>query len=87
MSDEAHFYLSGFEQNMRFWGSENPRNMHQRPLHPQKCTVWRGVMSDKVIGPYFFEDEEEHPERITGAAYRTMIENFLRPVVKDNQAV
>ena len=44
-------------------------------------------MSDKVIGPYFFEDEEEHPERITGAAYRTMIENFLRPVVKDNQAV
>ena len=45
------------------------------------------VMSDGIIGPYFFEDEEEHPERITGAVYRKMIENFLCRAVEHNQEV
>ena len=44
-------------------------------------------MSDGIIGPYFFEDEEEHPERITGAVCRKMIENFLRRAVEHNQEV
>jgi len=35
MSDEAHFHLNGFvnKQNCRFWAAENPRELHQRPLH------------------------------------------------------
>lgn len=73
---------------MKFWGSENPKNFNQRPLRPQKCTVWCRVMSDKVIELYFFEDEaQKHSERITGAVYRTIIENFLRPAVEENQAI
>ncbi|KAK3863613.1 hypothetical protein Pcinc_030639 [Petrolisthes cinctipes] len=36
MTDEAHFHLNGFisKQNCRFWGSENPRSVHQQELHP-----------------------------------------------------
>lgn len=84
MSDEAHFHLNGYvnKQNCRLWGSENPRATHQHQLHPSKCTVWCGVMATRVIGPYFFENEDETPESISGASYRTLIENFLRPMAE-----
>ena len=41
MGDEAHFHLNGHvnKQNMRFWGTENPRNVHASQLHPRKVTV------------------------------------------------
>lgn len=85
MSDEAHFHLNGFinKQNCRIWGTENPRVIHQRELHPQKCTVWCGVMSQEVIGPYFFEDDFGNTVSVTGKRYRSMIENFLHPAVQD----
>lgn len=56
MSDEAHFELSGCvnKQNFRYWSSENPRQLHQRPLHSRKVTVWCGVARFGIIGPYFF---------------------------------
>ena len=50
-SDEAHFRLAGLvnKQNCRIWGSENPRSIHQRELHPIKCTVWCGVTKIKLV--------------------------------------
>lgn len=59
MSDEAHFHLTGYvnKQNMRYWAQTNPTELHQRPLHSAKVTVWRAVLCRGVIGPYFFEDE------------------------------
>jgi hypothetical protein len=44
-------------------------------------------MAERVIGPYFLENEEGQPERIKGALYRTMLEKSLRPAVEDNQEV
>ena len=44
-------------------------------------------MAERVIGPYFFENEKGQPERINGVLYRTMVENFLCPAVEDNQEV
>jgi len=89
MGDEAHFHLNGFvnKQNMRFWGTENPRIVHQRSLHPVKVTVWCGVTAGKVLGPYFFEDEAENALTITGERYREMLENFVRPAVLDTPEV
>ena len=60
--------------------------MHQRQLRPLKCTVWCGIMADRVIGPYFFEDDDEYPQTISGTVYRTMLEIFLRPAVPNNLA-
>ncbi|CAH2101163.1 unnamed protein product [Euphydryas editha] len=59
-SDEAHFMLGGYvnKQNCRIWGSENPKVTFERPLHPQKVTVWCTIWSVGVIGPYFFENNE-----------------------------
>uniref|UniRef100_A0A0K8SNK3 Uncharacterized protein n=1 Tax=Lygus hesperus TaxID=30085 RepID=A0A0K8SNK3_LYGHE len=50
-SDEAHFHLSGFvnKQNCRYWASQNPRHIHERPLHCERATVWCAVGSVGVI--------------------------------------
>ncbi|XP_036336160.1 uncharacterized protein LOC118746413 [Rhagoletis pomonella] len=66
------------KQKGRFRGSENPRASHQHQLHPSRCTVRCGVIAENVIGPYFFENEDETPETISGACYSTKIDNFLR---------
>ena len=59
MSDEAHFHLTGYvnKQNYRYWADSNPKEVHERPLHSSKVTVWCAVSSHGVIGPYIFENE------------------------------
>ena len=44
LNDEAHFHLDGFvnRQNYRVWGSEKPRVISEKQMHPQRVTVWRG---------------------------------------------
>ncbi|XP_055387375.1 uncharacterized protein LOC129615958 [Condylostylus longicornis] len=81
MSDEAHFQLNGFvyKQNCRIWATENPRAVHQRQLHPLKCTVWYGISSERIIRPYFFADGHDDAVIVNGTMYRTMLENVLRP--------
>jgi hypothetical protein len=58
MSDEAHFHLCGVvnKQNYRFWASEKPSFLHKTPLRSAKVTVWCGVTSFGILGPYFFEE-------------------------------
>jgi hypothetical protein len=53
-----NFHLSGTvnKQNFRYWAAENPPELHARPLHSPKVTVWRTLSSIGVIGPYFFEE-------------------------------
>lgn len=87
MSDEAHFHLNGVvnKQNCRIWARENPKVIVPRDLHPIRCTVWCGVTSERIIGPYFFE-EKGAVVTVTGERYRNMIRDFLRPAVANNAA-
>jgi hypothetical protein len=41
VSDEAHFHFNGYiyMQNVRFWGSENPRLTVSIPMDPQTVSV------------------------------------------------
>ena len=52
ISDEAHFTLGGYlnKQNCQILGSENPQVTEERPLHPEKVTVWYALWSEGVIG-------------------------------------
>jgi nicotinic acid phosphoribosyltransferase len=45
MTDEAYFHLCGnaSSQNCRYWSTENPRYIHQKPIHSEKFIVWCGV--------------------------------------------
>lgn len=71
-SDEAWFHLSGYlnSQNLRIWGTENPNEFIETPLHPQKVGVWIAVSRRRIIGPIFFH------ETITAERYRN---NLLEP--------
>ena len=56
MSDEAHFHLDAYvnKQNRRFLAAVNPQELHQRPLHTAKVSVWCGISKVGIVGPYFF---------------------------------
>ena len=83
MSDEAHFHLNSTvnKQNCHYWSPDNPHNIHQRPLHSDRVTVWCAVAPFGIIGPYFFE---ENGVTVTfySARYIEMITNFLRPELR-----
>ncbi len=55
-SDEAHFHLNGrvSKQNCRIWALENPQAYQEQPLHSPRTTVWCGIWSGGLIGPFFF---------------------------------
>lgn len=78
-SDEAHFWLSGFvnKQNCRIWSEENPHAIHETRLYPPKLTVWCGLWTEGVIGPYFFENENGIAVTVNGERYRNMITDYL----------
>lgn len=82
-SDEAHFWLNGYvnKQNCRFWSSEQPEEILETPLHPQKITVWCGLHANGIIGPYFFKDEDGANVTVNGERYRDMVEGWFLPNV------
>ena len=41
------------------------------------------VTADEVTGPYFFENEEGENVTVTGARYRQMLEDLVRPWVQN----
>ena len=75
MTDEAYFHLSGYvnKQNYRYWPPENPQEIHQHPLHSESLTVWCGIASFGVLGPYFFEDDEGEAVTVTSERYVAML--------------
>lgn len=77
ISDEAHFHLSGCvnKQNMRYWSGANPRELHEKPLHCERVTVWCALSKVAIIGPYFFE-EAEHT--VTVNAVRIFFSQILK---------
>ena len=83
-SDEAHFNLSGYvnKQNFRYWSTTNPMQLHEKPLHSERVTVWCAISHVGVWGPYFFE-EEDKTVTVTSDRYVNMLQNFLKPKIKD----
>ena len=79
MSDEANFYLNGMvdKQNFRYWSNENPQEIITNNLHNPKVIVWCAVGSFGIIGPYFFENENNLPITVTSERYVNMLETFL----------
>jgi len=86
-SDEASFHLSGTvkKQYFRYWADNNPRDLHQRPLHNPRVTVWCAVSRLGVVGSYFFEEGGE-TVTVTSNRYCEMLENFLRPRLEEFDA-
>ena len=71
-SDEAHFLLSGHvnSKNNIFWGIAPPKHCLQRPLLSTICTAWVALSKHGIIGPYWFEDDDEHGMTVNTALGR-----------------
>jgi hypothetical protein len=77
MIDEAQFCQSRYvnKQNWWYWAEHNPMQLHEKPLHSEKVTVWHGVSVFWAIGPYFFK-EHNHAVTVTSECYCTMLQTF-----------
>jgi len=84
MTDEAHFHLSGYvnKQNYHYWAPENPQELHQHPLHFERLTVWCGITSFGVLGPYVFEDNKDAAITVTSELYVAMLHNLYEPELR-----
>jgi len=85
MSDEAHFHLTGYvnKQNYRYWTDTNPNEVHERPLHASKVTVWCAVSLHGIIGPYFFENEQGITVTVNADRYVEMLQSFVTPELRN----
>lgn len=68
-SDEAQFKLNGRinRHNCVYWSTENPHITMQEELNVPGVTVWLGVCSFGIVGPYFFD------ATVTGIAYLDLL--------------
>lgn len=65
--------------NMRYWSNVNPQELHEKPLHSEKVTVWCGVSASRIIGPYFFEDHHGNAVTVNSERYRGLLMTFPIP--------
>ena len=74
VSDEAHFWLNGYvnKQNCE----DQPEELQKLSMHPERVTVWCGLWTGGIIGPYFFKDAENRNVTMNGERYREMIFNL-----------
>ena len=58
VTDEACFHLHDLVimQNNRYWSAENPRLIHETPLHGENVGVWFAVTAHRIIGPLVSDD-------------------------------
>ena len=75
-SDECIFRLNGHvnKQNVRIWAQERPSQVNEAPLHSPGVMVWCGISKTKIIGPFFFNDEN-----VTGSSYKNMLSTYAFP--------
>ncbi|KAJ8949627.1 hypothetical protein NQ318_007392 [Aromia moschata] len=72
-SAEAH---KVFSVNSSVTGWTNPHWIIEAyTQHPQKLNVWAGIVANRIIGPFFFE------ETLTGERYLEFLQNDLVPAL------
>ncbi|CAF4207689.1 unnamed protein product [Rotaria sordida] len=79
-TDEAVFKLNGHvnRHNSIYWASENPKIDLERELNVPGISVWVGLSSYGVIGPFFFSST------VTGASYVQMLRDDFQPVIDNS---
>lgn len=84
MSDEANFELCGnvHKHNCRIYGTSNPRKTQEKPNYQKKLNVWCGVAANRIIGPYFYEDEKGATVTTTKERYIEMMRQYVMPQMR-----
>lgn len=87
VSDEAYFHLDRDVNghNLRYWSSENPRIVHEKPLRSEPVAVWYATANGDTMKPFgiivpnFFEDENGSTVKVNAERYCQMLNTFLSP--------
>ena len=76
-SDEPQFKLNGTvnRHNCVYWSSENPHIHLEKHVNLPGVTVWCGLSSRGLIGPFFFEGT------VTSALYLDMLQTSILPAI------
>ena len=79
-SDEATFHTSRNVKRhyVRIWGPENPHVVLQHVRDSPKVNVWCGLMHNKIIGPFFFNEPPT-----TATVYLDMLEGYVTPQLQE----
>ena len=78
-TDEACFKLNGHvnRHNCVYWEDENPRRVIEREVNVSGVTVWAGITSTALVGPFFFEGT------VNGPRYLDMLETEVFPIISE----
>ena len=76
-SDEAVFHIDGFvnRHNSHYWAEKDPLMTVEKEQGKSKVTVWCGMTSSAVVGPFFIRDT------MNGERYLKTLSNNIFPVV------
>lgn len=79
-TDEASFKLNGRvnRHNCVYWSDVNPHEVLQEELNVPGITVWAGIWSGGIVGPYFFNDT------VRGDSYLEMLQDTVFPELQNN---
>ena len=62
-----------------FRAQKNPNVIIEKPMHPQRVTVWCGFGYGGIIAPFFLENEQGAAVTVNGERYRAMLNEFMLP--------
>ena len=82
-SDEATFKLNGHlnRHNCIYWATENPQVILENEVNLPGLTVWCGIHSGGIVGPYFYEGT------VTSESYLEMLRGWLWPQIQDRNFI
>ena len=82
-SDEATFKTNGHvnRHNCVYWSEENPHEIIEKELNVPGITVWGGITSAGLVGPFFFEST------VTGALYLKMLQEKVWSVISQREHI
>ena len=72
--------LESLTNNARIWGSENPQVTRELQRDSGKVNVWCGLLCNKVIGPFFFQQKT-----ITADIYLQTLTEYVAPQLEEFQ--
>ena len=88
--NHSHALLSGDFPDF-CWGTAPLEEVLQRLLHSIKCTAWVAISKHGIIGPYWFEDENERAQTVNTERYVAVLRKFWtslgrrRGIYRDDQ--
>lgn len=83
-SDEAKFTLHGKvnRHNCVIWGYSNPKEFIEVPIKSKGVNVWAAMFRNKLIGPYFFDEDTVNQEN-----YLKMLKEYFVPQLRRSRRI